>query len=152
MLPPPRLRFPTPLPSALPPLPVFGRAPPPPPWSALSMHPHDPPHTGMRQEASTEVLDEALEGLMLLREQAHHPAGAGARYWQCPLCEQRYPSGGEYLQHVELCHEELAVVDQQYVSCVKCQSEVVGMYYSSTTAANHFLCFRCYQMETNSCL
>ena len=51
------------------------------------------------------------------------------------------------MAHVELVHEELAVVDNKYVSCAKCQSEVVGMYYASTRAPGHNLCFRCYQAD-----
>ena len=53
----------------------------------------------------------------------------------------------DYLAHVELVHEELAVVNEKYVACVKCQSEVVGMYYASTKTPGHDVCFRCYQAD-----
>lgn len=51
------------------------------------------------------------------------------------------------MAHVELVHEELAVVDDKYVACAKCQAEVVGMYYTSTKTAGQNVCFRCYQAD-----
>jgi hypothetical protein len=51
----------------------------------------------------------------------------------------------DYMAHVEMIHEELALQDDRYVMCAKCQSEAVGMYYTSTKTPGYNVCFRCYQ-------
>lgn len=60
---------------------------------------------GVRREHGAEAADELMEGLVLLRERGNR----GARYWLCPLCDQKFHSGRDYLHHVELLHEELAL-------------------------------------------
>lgn len=42
----------------------------------------------------------------------------------CPWCvafPQRFSSRKDYSSHVELLHEELAVLGDKYVACAKCQ-------------------------------
>lgn len=73
------------------------------------------------------MVDELIEGLVLLREQCNR----AACYWLCPVCEQKFHTSRDFLGHVELVHEGLAVQDNKYVACSKCQQDVVGMYYSS---------------------
>lgn len=60
---------------------------------------------GVRQEHGQEAVEEACEGLVLLHEQHNR----SARYWCCPTCDQKFHSGREFLAHVELAHEEVAV-------------------------------------------
>jgi len=60
---------------------------------------------GVRQEQGQDAVEEACEGLVLLHEQVNR----SARYWSCPTCDQKFNSGREFLTHVELAHEEVAV-------------------------------------------
>ncbi|GAX78187.1 hypothetical protein CEUSTIGMA_g5629.t1 [Chlamydomonas eustigma] len=95
----------------------------------------------VRQDHGAEAAEEVCEGLVLLREQGN----SCARYWACPVCDQRFSTSKDYMAHVEMIHEELAVQDDRYVMCAKCQSEAVGMYYTSTKTPGYNICFRCYQ-------
>jgi hypothetical protein len=60
---------------------------------------------GVRREQGLEAADELIEGLVLLREQGSR----AACYWLCPVCEQKFHSSRDFLGHVELVHEGLAV-------------------------------------------
>lgn len=60
---------------------------------------------GGRREGAQEPLSDLVEGLVLLREQSNR----SVRYWSCPACDTRFHSAKEYLSHVEMFHEELAV-------------------------------------------
>jgi hypothetical protein len=60
---------------------------------------------GVRAELGQEAVEEACEAIILLHEQNNQ----SARYWSCPTCDQKFNSGREYLAHIELAHEELAV-------------------------------------------
>ncbi len=64
----------------------------------------------VRQDHGPEAAEEVCEGLVLLREQGN----VCARYWACPLCDQRFSTSKDYMAHVEMVHEELAVVDDKY--------------------------------------
>lgn len=90
-------------------------------------------HAAVRMEHGPDLADEVVEGLVLMREraqalaQAHAlaqasvpqpvlglgpltaPASRAAVVWGCPVCEQRFTSSRDYLAHVELFHEELAL-------------------------------------------
>ena len=70
-------------------------------------HTHTHAHTtaDVRQEHGQEAVEEACEGLVLLHEQGNR----SARYWCCPTCDQKFHSGREFLAHIELAHEEVAV-------------------------------------------
>ncbi len=94
----------------------------------------------MRQEHGPEAAEELCEGLVVLRERGSRCA----RYWACPVCDQRFHSSKDYLAHVEVAHEELAVAEDKYIMCAKCQAEVVGMYFTSSRSPGYNLCFRCY--------
>lgn len=61
--------------------------------------------SGVRQEGGQEAAEEVCEGLVLLHEQGNRCA----RYWVCPACDQKFHSSRDYLTHVELAHEEVAV-------------------------------------------
>ncbi|KXZ47471.1 hypothetical protein GPECTOR_35g909 [Gonium pectorale] len=98
---------------------------------------------GVRREQGNDAVDELIEGLVLLREQGNR----AACYWLCPVCEQKFHSSRDFLGHVELVHEGLAVQDNKYVCCYKCQQDVVGMYYTSTRTPGYNLCFRCYAAD-----
>lgn len=75
----------------------------------------------VRMEHGPDIADEVVEGLVLMRERAQaqaqsHAHGAAptsapraAVVWSCPVCEQRFTSSRDYLAHVELFHEELAL-------------------------------------------
>ncbi len=60
---------------------------------------------GVRREQGPDAVDELIEGLVLLREQGNR----AACYWLCPVCEQKFHSSRDFLGHVELVHEGLAV-------------------------------------------
>lgn len=64
-----------------------------------------PTFAAVRQEQGQDAVEEACEGLVLLHEQGNR----SARYWCCPTCDQKFHSGREFLAHVELAHEEVAV-------------------------------------------
>ncbi|GIL47102.1 hypothetical protein Vafri_4016 [Volvox africanus] len=101
---------------------------------------------GVRREHGNDAVDELIEGLVLLREQGNR----AACYWLCPVCEQKFHSSRDFLGHVEMVHEGLAVQDNKYVCCYKCQQDVVGMYYTSTRTPGYNLCFRCYSADAAS--
>ncbi|EFJ51048.1 hypothetical protein VOLCADRAFT_103689 [Volvox carteri f. nagariensis] len=60
---------------------------------------------GVRREQGNDAVDELIEGLVLLREQGNR----AACYWLCPVCEQKFHSSRDFLGHVEMVHEGLAV-------------------------------------------
>eukprot|EP00798_Chlamydomonas_sp_ICE-L_P023583 gene23583-9111_t len=100
----------------------------------------------VRHEHGPEAADEVCEGLVLLRNQGSRCS----RYWACPVCEQHFHSSKDYLAHVEMVHEELAVADDKYVTCTKCESEVVGMYWASSRQQGYNLCFRCHHADLHN--
>jgi hypothetical protein len=61
--------------------------------------------SGVRREQGNDAVDELIEGLVLLREQGNR----AACYWLCPVCEQKFHSSRDFLGHVEMVHEGLAV-------------------------------------------
>ncbi len=63
------------------------------------------PCAGVRSEQGQDAVEEACEAIVLLHEQSNQ----SARFWACPSCDQKFNSGREFLAHVELAHEELAV-------------------------------------------
>ena len=74
--------------------------------------------SGVRREQGNDAVDELIEGLVLLREQGNR----AACYWLCPVCEQKFHSSRDFLGHVELVHEGLAV----QVSATTWEAAVAG--------------------------
>lgn len=97
----------------------------------------------MRSESGQDAVQELVEGLVLLQDQCVRET----RLWTCAMCDQRFLHPKDFLRHVEVAHEEVAVQGGKYVVCGKCQVEVVGMYYTSTCVADYNLCARCFNQE-----
>lgn len=68
-------------------------------------------------EQGMEAAEDIAEGLLVLKDQQNQRAC----HWICPVCEQKFQLSKDYLTHVELFHEELAVADNTYVQCKSCQ-------------------------------
>jgi hypothetical protein len=79
--------------------------------------------TGVRAELGQEAVEEACEAIILLHEQNNQ----SARYWSCPTCDQKFNSGREYLAHIELAHEELAVQVGSIVNLCVGVCRLIGM-------------------------
>lgn len=64
---------------------------------------------GVKRESGSEVAEELMEGLVLLREQA----STSARYWLCAACDRKFHTAGDFAAHLEACHEQLVLVRHQ---------------------------------------
>lgn len=78
-----------------------------------SRSPAGPAAAGGAPAVPAEPLAELVEGLVLLREQGSR----SARYWGCPTCDARFGSAKEFLSHVAMFHEELAIQVTLISSC-----------------------------------
>lgn len=81
------------------------------------MHAAVVPLPEVHQEQSIEAAEDMADSIVALKEQGNHRSC----YWTCPVCEQKFHASKDYMNHVELFHEELAVVDNSYVHCTKCK-------------------------------
>lgn len=84
----------------------------------------------VRVDHGAEVTEEVCEGLVLLKEQGD----GAARYWACPVCDQRFGSGKDFSRHVEAVHESLALSHDKHVICCNCRMEAVGVYYYASSS------------------
>lgn len=62
----------------------------------------------MKRESGSEVAEELMEGLVLLREQA----STSARYWLCAACDRKFHTAADFAAHLEACHEQLVLLKQ----------------------------------------
>ncbi|GMH39769.1 hypothetical protein BSKO_07667 [Bryopsis sp. KO-2023] len=99
----------------------------------------------VRMEQGMEATEEMADSLLMLKDHGSQRAC----YWICPACDQKYRSSKDYVNHIDLFHEELAVVENNYIRCSKCQKEIVGMYYSSLVE-DCFACINCYHKDVAS--
>lgn len=61
--------------------------------------------TGMRVEVGQDVVDSVCEGLVMLQEQGMR----STCLWTCVMCDQKFTQAKDFLSHIEVAHEEVAV-------------------------------------------